>query len=181
MVTHKKFVLGVCGSVSAIETPKIVRELSRRGIEVECVMTKAARRIIHPDVLEWASGNKVIVKLTGGVEHVRLCGIQGEASLLLICPITANTISKIANGIDDTPVTTFAATAIGSKIPLIVVPAMHLSMYKNPFVRDNIKKLKKRGVRFIEPRIEEDKAKLPDINEIVDKVLIMVEQNETNA
>jgi len=175
MAIHKKIVLGICGSVAAIETPRIVRELSCKGIDVECVMTKSSRRIIHPDVLEWASGNKVITKLTGNVEHVRLCGVQGEASLLLICPVTANTISKIANGIDDTPVTTFATTAIGSKIPLILVPAMHLSMYENPFVIDNIKRLKDNGIKFIEPRIEENKAKLATIDEIVDKVLDVID------
>jgi phosphopantothenoylcysteine decarboxylase/phosphopantothenate--cysteine ligase len=174
MVVNKKIALGICGSVSAIETPKIVRELRRRGIEIECVMTKASRRIIHPDVMEWASGNRVITKLTGNVEHVRLCGVQGEASLLFICPATANTISKIANGIDDTPVTTFAATAIGSKIPLIIIPAMHISMYKNPFVIENIEKLKGNGIRFIEPRIGENKAKLPDAKEIVSRVMDMI-------
>ncbi len=174
MPTHK-IAVGVCGSVSAIETPKIVRELTRRGVGVECVMTKAARRIIHPDVLEWASGNKVITRLTGGVEHVRLCGIKGEASLLLICPATANTISKIACGIDDTPVTTFATTAIGSKIPLILVPAMHQSMYENPFVLDNIKKLRDRNIGFIEPRFEEGKAKLAGMDEIIGKVLEVIE------
>jgi phosphopantothenoylcysteine decarboxylase/phosphopantothenate--cysteine ligase len=175
MASDKKIVLGVCGSVAAVETPKIVRELRRRGIKVECVMSKSARRIIHPNVLEWASGNQVITKLTGNVEHVRLCGVQGDASLLLICPATANTMSKIANGVDDTPVTTFAATAIGSKIPLILVPAMHLSMYENPFVRDNIKKLRDNDIRFIEPRFEENKAKLADIDEIIGKVLEVVD------
>ncbi|RLI93977.1 MAG: DNA/pantothenate metabolism flavoprotein, partial [Candidatus Altiarchaeales archaeon] len=156
----KKIVVGVCGSVAAIETPRIIREFVRNGIDVECVMTDSARKIINENVLEWASGNKVIVELTGAVEHVRLCGIDGEASLLLICPATANTISKIANGIDDTTVTTFASTALGSGIPVVVCPAMHYSIYNNPFVIQNVKKLKDEGVIFIEPKIEENKAKL---------------------
>ena len=167
----KKIVVGVCGSVAAIETPKVVRELRRMDIEVECVMTESAKKIINEDVLEWASGNKVITELTGGVEHVRLCGVDGEASLLLICPATANTISKIANGIDDTPVTTFASTAMGSGIPIIVVPAMHISIYKNPFVSENIKRLKDNGVIFIDPQIEENKAKLSDIKRIVNTAI----------
>jgi len=161
-------VLGVCGSVAAIEAPKLARELIRRGISVKCVMSNSATGIIHPNVMEWATGQEVITEITGGVEHVRLCGVDGEASLLLICPATANTISKIASGIDDTPVTTFATTALGSGIPIIIVPAMHSSMYKNPFVVENLKKLKKNKIKIIEPRFEENKAKLADVKKIAD-------------
>lgn len=168
---RKKVVLAVCGSVAAIEAPKIARELIRNGVDVECVMTTSARRIIHPDVLQWASGKEAITELTGDAEHVKLCGINGEANILLICPATANTISKIANGIDDTPVTTFASTAIGSGIPIVIVPAMHESIYKNPFVFENIEKLKKNDVRFIGPRFGENKAKLADVDTIVRGVL----------
>ncbi len=171
MKTRKKIVLGVCGSVAAIEAPKVARELIRGGFNVECVMTKAAKEIIHPNVLEWASGNKVVTRLTGAVEHVRLCGVDGEAALMLIYPATANTISKIACGIDDSPVSTFAATAIGSGIPLIVAPAMHISMYKNPFVESNIKRLKENDIRVINPRIEENKAKVERIDYVIEAVL----------
>ncbi len=171
-----KIVLGVCGSVAAVNTVNLVRRLVKEGLEVECAMTKAAQKIIHPNVLEWASGNPVITELTGEVEHVKLCGANGSASLLLICPATSNTISKIANGIDDTVVTTLAATALGSKIPIIMVPAMHISMYDNPFVVDNIQKLESKGVTLIEPRIEEDKAKIAENDEIVKVVLKLVKE-----
>ena len=139
-MNNKKIIIAICGSVAATETPKIIREFKRNNICVTCVMSKAARKIIHKNVLEWASENPVIRRLTGKVEHVKFCGIDGEADLLLICPATANTISKIAHGIDDTPVTTFATTAIGSVKKVVIVPAMHLAMYKNPFVAENIEK-----------------------------------------
>ncbi|OYT53417.1 MAG: hypothetical protein B6U72_05545 [Candidatus Altiarchaeales archaeon ex4484_2] len=166
---NKKIVLAVCGSVAAIETPKIARELGREGFDVECVMSEAAQRIIHPDVMEWASGNKVITELTGQVEHVSLCGIDGEASLLLVCPCTSNTLSKTACGIGDNPVTTMAATALGSGIPIVMVPAMHLAMYQNPFVEENIKKLIKEGVHIIEPECRESKAKIAGMEKIIKK------------
>lgn len=167
-------VVGVCGSVAAVRVPELVRELKRRGFEVQCVMTASARKIIHPHVLEWASENPVIEELTGRVEHVKLCGIGGKTNLLLICPATSNTISKIANGIDDTPVTTFAATALGCRKKIAIVPAMHQSMYQNPFVVENLKKLKKAGIKILEPRIEENKAKLMDNEKIVKQVLKLV-------
>ena len=163
--------IGVCGSVAAVRVPELIRELKRNGCDVQCVMTPAAKNILHPNVLEWASENPVIQELSGAVEHVKLCGIGGKTDLLLICPATSNTISKIANGIDDTPVTTCAATALGCGKKIALVPAMHQSMYQNPFVRENIAKLKKAGVKILEPKIEENKAKLMDNDAIAKEVL----------
>ncbi|ODS40690.1 hypothetical protein BEH94_03395 [Candidatus Altiarchaeales archaeon WOR_SM1_SCG] len=168
---NKKIVIAVCGSAAAVEVPKIAREFKRNNVDIHCVMSKSAKKIIHKNILEWASENKVVTKLTGEVEHVKFCGIAGVAELLLICPATSNTISKIAHGIDDTPVTTYAATAIGSGKKVVVVPAMHLAMYENPFVAGNIEKLKKAGILFIEPKLMENKAKLPCADEIVKFVL----------
>ena len=117
--------------------------------------------------LEFASGRKVISKISGAVEHVKFFGKKGKAVLLLIAPATANTISKIAMGIDDTPVTTFATIAIGAGKPVLLAPAMHEPMYEHPIVRENLAKLEKRGVRVIAPLMEEGKAKLQNIGEIV--------------
>ena len=171
---NKKIIIAVCGSVAAVEVPKIIREFKRNCVDVVCVMSTSAEKIIHKNVLEWASENDVVTELTGKVEHVTFCGACSSAELLLICPATANTISKIACGIDDTPVTTFATTAIGSGKKVVIVPAMHISMYKNPFVAENIEKLKKAGIKFIEPKFEENKAKLADAREIVKFVLNLI-------
>jgi phosphopantothenoylcysteine decarboxylase/phosphopantothenate--cysteine ligase len=162
-LSGKKIVLGVTGSIAAVECVKLARDLARHGADVIPVMTDGAQRIIHPDALEFATGRRPIVQLTGAVEHVAFCGlVPGRADLYLVCPATANTISKIAYGIDDTPVTTFATTAIGSKIPVVIVPAMHGSMYEHKTFLENIEKLKKQGVLFIQPKLEENKAKCGD-------------------
>ncbi|MCD1294797.1 bifunctional phosphopantothenoylcysteine decarboxylase/phosphopantothenate--cysteine ligase CoaBC [Methanocella sp. CWC-04] len=164
----KKIILCVTGSIAAVESIKLARELIRNGAEVQGVMSEAAKTIIHPWALEYATGRKAITEITGDVEHVAYCGKREEAyDLLLIAPCTANTISKIASGIDDTTVTTFATTAIGSKIPIMVVPAMHGTMFDHPIVQENIKKLESIGVRFLMPKIEEKIAKLPENDEIV--------------
>lgn len=168
----KRIVLGVTGSIAAVETVKLARELIRHGGEVYSVLSKAAQKIIHPYALEFATGNTPVTEIDGKVQHVAFCGeVKDKVDLLLIAPSTANTISKIAHGIDDTPVTTFATTAIGSKIPVMIVPAMHISMYNHPIVIENIEKLKKIGIRIIEPKIEEHKAKMPNIQEIVSNVI----------
>ena len=163
----KQIVLGVTGSIAAVETVHIAHALRRRGATVSAVMSPAASGIIHPDALHYATDREVITRCTGDVEHVKFCGEGGSAHLLLIAPCTANTIGKIACGIDDTPVTTFATTAIGSGIPVIIVPAMHHSMYRHPAVISNIARLREWGVGIIEPRIEEEKAKIAGIDEIV--------------
>jgi len=165
-----KIVVGVCGSVAAVRVPELIRKFVRRGYGVEVVMSYAAHDILHENVLEWASGEPVVYEITGAVEHVTSCGVDGDADLLLVCPATSNTISKIACGVDDTPVTTYAATALGSGKKIAVVPAMHVSMYENPFVAENIEKLKKHGVAFIGPRMEENKAKLAHNDKIVEAV-----------
>jgi phosphopantothenoylcysteine decarboxylase/phosphopantothenate--cysteine ligase len=116
--------------------------------------------------LEYATKNPVINELTGNVEHVAFLGKEGSADLLLIAPCTANTIGKVANGIDDTPVTTCAVTALGSGKPVVLVPAMHLSMYSHPLVRENLNRLGEL-VHFVWPRLEEDRAKFANLREIV--------------
>ncbi|MBN1133350.1 MAG: bifunctional phosphopantothenoylcysteine decarboxylase/phosphopantothenate--cysteine ligase CoaBC [Methanosarcinaceae archaeon] len=156
----KTIVLAVTGSIAAVRVVELVRELIRNGADVHAVTTSAAERIIHSDALHYSTGHDVIRELTGKVEHVEFCGLKGLANLLLIAPATANTIGKIANGIDDTPVTTFATTAIGSNIPVIIVPAMHQSMYNHPGVTKNIEKLKSWGICFIDPYLEEGIAKI---------------------
>jgi phosphopantothenoylcysteine decarboxylase/phosphopantothenate--cysteine ligase len=170
-LSNKRIVLGVTGSIAAVETIKLARELIRHGADVIPVMSHSATKIIHPDSLWFATGNKPIVELTGATEHVSYCGrVKDPVDLLLICPSTANTISKIAYGIDDTSVTTFATTAIGSNVPILIVPAMHLSMYDHKIIQENIKKCKTVGIKFIEPNIEKNKAKMPDVDEIVANV-----------
>ncbi|MDD1757999.1 MAG: bifunctional phosphopantothenoylcysteine decarboxylase/phosphopantothenate--cysteine ligase CoaBC, partial [Methanotrichaceae archaeon] len=138
--------------------------------EVHGVMTSAACQIIHPYALEYATAFPVITEITGRVEHVEFCGVGGRADLLLVAPATANTIGKIAMGIDDTPVTTFATTALGSGKPVVVVPAMHEAMYRHPAVIKNLETLKAIGIIIIDPRIEEGKAKIADSRSIISEV-----------
>lgn len=172
LLSGKRIVLAVTGSIAAVETIKLARELIRHGAEIIPVMSPSATKIIHPDSLWFATGKKPIVELSGATEHVYYCGrVKGSADLLLICPCTANTISKITYGIDDTSVTTFATTAIGSNVPILIVPAMHLSMYDHKIIQENIIKCKTMKIKFIEPNIEKNKAKMPNIEEIVANVI----------
>jgi phosphopantothenoylcysteine decarboxylase/phosphopantothenate--cysteine ligase len=163
----KQVVIAVTGSIAAVEVVRLIHSLRRCGAVVQTVMSEAATGIISPESLTYASGRPAITRISGMVEHVTYCGDEGSADLLLIAPCTANTLSKIACGIDDTPVTTFAATALGSALPVLIVPAMHHSMYRHPAVHGNLECLRAWGIGVIDPRIEEGKAKIADNETIV--------------
>ena len=168
----KRIVLGITGSIAAVECFALARELVRHGAQVHAVLSDDAAKLVTPWTMEFATGNPVIEVIDGKVQHVSLLGdTEGKADLLLIAPSTANTISKIACGIDDTPVTTMATTAIGSGTPVMIAPAMHLTMYQNPFVKRNVEKLVDEGIEMVGPRIEGKKAKVAENDEIVAKVI----------
>jgi len=172
---HKTIVLGVTGSIAAVETVRLARHLIRHGADVIPVMTPAAREILHPYALEFATGVAPVTELTGAVEHVEHCGARPDnADMVLVAPCTANTLSKIALGIDDTPVTTYATTALGSDVPVMVVPAMHASMYDNTFVMGNLDRLREHHVAIIGPRREEGTAKIATVDTVVAHVLRML-------
>lgn len=171
-LSGKKIALCMTGSVAAIKSPEIARELMRYGAEVCAVMTDMAQKLVHPYMMEWSTGNPVVTELTGETEHVTLGGEHPDrADLILVAPSTANTIGKAAAAIDDTPVTTLLTTAIGAGIPIIIAPAMHASMYRHPIVIENVEKLRSIGVEVLMPRFEEEKAKIPTTGEIVEAVI----------
>lgn len=171
-LADRRIVLAICGSVASVRAPELARLLMRRGADVHAVMSAEAQRLLHPNLLHWSTGNRPVTEITGAIEHVALAGnTSTKADLLLIAPATANTIGKIACGIDDGPVTTFATTAIGERIPVVVVPAMHEPMYRHPIVAKNIEALRSIGIDVIVPRVEEGKAKIAENGAIVDAVV----------
>lgn len=164
-------ILAVTGSIAAVESVKLARELIRHGAHVVPVLSRDATEIIHPNALHFATGREPVTRIDGTVPYIELVGHGGTADLLLIAPATSNTISKIATGIDDTTVTTFAQNALGSRVPIVIAPAMHETMYANPIVAAHMRSLEALGVEFVKPKFEEEKAKLADTEEIVERVI----------
>ena len=119
--------------------------------------------------MKWATGNDVVTKLTGDLEHIRLADYD-MSDLVLVYPCTANTIGKAASGIDDTPVTSVLSVALGSKIPIVIAPAMHRAMYENLVIVHNVEELRKYAV-FIEPNISEGKAKVAEPEQVLQVVI----------
>jgi phosphopantothenoylcysteine decarboxylase/phosphopantothenate--cysteine ligase len=166
----KKIVLCITGSVAAYRAIDLARLLMRHSADVHAVMTEStASMLLNPEIMKWATGNDVVTRLTGNLEHIILAD-YGMSDLIIVYPCTANTLGKVAAGIDDTPVTSILSVALGSKIPIIVAPAMHEAMYENIFVQQNVSKLKEHMV-FIEPKIEGGKAKVADPEHILNATI----------
>ncbi|MFB6298709.1 MAG: bifunctional phosphopantothenoylcysteine decarboxylase/phosphopantothenate--cysteine ligase CoaBC [Halobacteriales archaeon] len=170
MLDGANVVLGVTGSIAAVKTVELAHELRRQGATVRAVMTDGATGIIHPWALEFATDHPVVTEITGQVEHVDFFGDDPWADVLLIAPSTANTVGKIAAAIDDTPVTTCATVALGADVPVVIAPAMHEPMYDHPGVLDALDQLEAWGIEFVDPRVEEGKAKIATEEAIVTTV-----------
>jgi phosphopantothenoylcysteine decarboxylase/phosphopantothenate--cysteine ligase len=169
----KKIVLCITGSVAAYRAIDLARLLMRHGADVHAVMTESTAPLLSPEMMKWATGNNdVVTKLTGNLEHIMLAD-YGMSDLIIVYPCTANTMGKMAAGIDDTPVTSVLSVALGSKIPIIIAPAMHEAMYENKFIRQNVEKLKGH-VTFVEPTMAEGKAKVAEPEQVLDAAIAIL-------
>jgi phosphopantothenoylcysteine decarboxylase / phosphopantothenate---cysteine ligase len=150
MLSGKRILLGVTGSIAAYKAADIVRRLSERGAEVRVAMTDHAVRFVSRLTFETLSGRPVLCDefRNGAGSSIGHIDVTTGLDAALIAPATANIIGKIASGIADDSLTS-ALMALGC--PLIIAPAMNDRMYCNPVLQRNIAALKEMGVRFIEP------------------------------
>jgi len=168
-LSGKRIVLCVAGSVAVYKAIELARLLMRHGGDVVCVESYAATKLIKPDYFKWATGNDVIIKLDGRLQHIDLADYR-RSDLIIVYPGTANTLGKLANGIDDTPVSTVLTVAFGSGIPIVMGLAMHEAMYYNKAVKKNIDFLKGK-VDFVSPVMIEGKAKAAEPEDVLEFVL----------
>ena len=168
-------VLGVSGGIAAYKAPELVRRLQDAGAVVRVILTPNAARFVSPLSLAAVSNHGVIADQwgdseRGGVDHIELAR---WAELLLIAPATANVLAKLAAGIADDALTTYA---LAHRADVLVAPAMNTYMLAHPTVRQNIDTLRARGVGIIEPVNgllacgEEGAGKMPDVPQLVEIV-----------
>jgi len=151
VVKTKRIILGVTGSIAAYKAGDLIRRLRDKGFKVSVIMTEEAEHFITPLTLASLSGEEVyrgIFKKGDASWKMPHIELAEEASLLLIAPATANIIGKIANGIADDLIT---CIALATRAPILIAPAMNTHMYKNKIVQENCEKLKKHGIKFVDP------------------------------
>ena len=168
----KKILVGVTGGISAYKACEMVRLLIKEGANVTVVMTQNAERFVSKMTFQHLSGNKVLSNMydesKSEISHIRLAD---TSDLILVCPATANFISKYANGIADNLLLNIL---LATKAGVTICPAMNVNMYDNPLIQENIKKLIAIGVEFVEPDSGElacgweGKGRLADLNKILE-------------
>jgi phosphopantothenoylcysteine decarboxylase/phosphopantothenate--cysteine ligase len=154
MLANKKILLGTCGGIALYKVCDLVRELKKLNVDVRVVMTSASTRFVSPLTFSTLSENEVFVDMlpanqsTGtdvSVNHIKLAL---WADLILIAPATANTIAKITHGFTDNLLTSLV---LASRSPVVLCPSMDANMFDNAATQDNIRTLKSRGYKIIEP------------------------------
>lgn len=142
---NKNILIGISAGIAIYKICSLVRLFIKNGAKVKVVMSENATKLISPLVFQGLTHSLVYFSNfpphdPNGLDHINLAN---WADMLILAPATANTIGKIANGIGDNLLTT-VVLALPEKTPLVIVPAMNVNMWKNPFLQENIKKLKKR-------------------------------------
>lgn len=173
MLKGKKIVLGITGSIAAYKACVLIRELVKRGAEVQVVITPAGKEFITPITLSALSQHPVISDFFSQRDgtwhsHVAL-GLWADA--MVVAPCTASTLGKMAHGVADNMLVT---TYLSMKAPVFIAPAMDLDMFQHPVTQDNLQRLEAIGNHIIQPESGflasglEGKGRMEDPEKIAD-------------
>lgn len=174
MLSGKNILIGITGAIAAYKICELIRLFKKNNANVKVVATPNALEFVTKTTLETLSGQAVDIEQFKTAdykpEHISL---TDNSDIFLIAPITADTLSKIANGICDNLLT---STFCAYRKQVVAAPCMNTGMWENPAIQKNIETLKERGVKIIEPESgflacgTEGKGRLADINTIFEVV-----------
>lgn len=146
---NKTILIGITGGIAAYKIYELIRMYKKNGFNVKVITTQNAMNFVSELTLTTLSNNEIYTDNFDmkeyKPEHISLCD---EGDILVIAPATANTISKIANGICDNLLTSIACAF---NKPVYIAPAMNTNMWNNSIIQENIQKLKNLGVNILEP------------------------------
>lgn len=148
MLAGRQIVLGITGGIAAYKAAYLARRLVERGAEVRVVMTRSAARFVGAQTLAAITGTQPVVDLFGDEDVSPHTTLARWADTIVIAPATAATISRLATGLSEDPV---SATVLASTAPVIVAPAMHTEMWEHPATRRNIATLVEDGYTIVGP------------------------------
>lgn len=170
---HKKrIVLGVTGSIAAYKAAELASKLAQHGSLVDVILTQAAANFVSPLTFQSVTGQPAFTEadLWGAQGHVQHIGLARSADLVVIAPITANTIAKLAHGIADNLLT---VTSLAARCPLIIAPAMDGGMYSHPATQANLEILRQRETLIIGPEEGHLASGLSGIGRMVEPVELL--------
>ena len=175
MLENVKIGVFVMGGIAAYKVPELVRQLIKKGAQVQVAMTQSAQEFVTPLTLQVLTKRPVLThtfdeREPSQVQHVAMAD---WCDLALVVPATANGLAKMAHGLADDVVTT---TLLAVTAPILVVPAMNVHMYENPATQRNLAQLQADGLTIMEPDTGflaegyEGKGRLPELHRIVAQV-----------
>ena len=175
MLENVKIGVFVMGGIAAYKVPELVRQLIKKGAQVQVAMTQSAQEFVTPLTLQVLTKRPVLThtfdeREPSQVQHVAMAD---WCDLALVVPATANGLAKMAHGLADDMVTT---TLLAVTAPILVVPAMNVHMYENPATQRNLAQLRADGLTIMEPDTGflaegyEGKGRLPELHRIVAQV-----------
>ena len=146
----KQIVLGVTGSIAAYKSADLASKLAQAGALVDVILTQSGAQFVSPLTFQSVTGRAAYIDadLWGSEGHVLHIGLARKADLLVIAPITANTIAKLAHGLADNLLT---VTALAASCPLMLAPAMDGGMYTHPATQSNLEILRGRNATIVGP------------------------------
>jgi len=179
LLSGKRIVLGVTGSIAAYKTADLASKLTQAGAQVDAILTSAAEKFITPLTFQSVTGRRTYIEddLWGNEAHVLHVGLGHAADLLVIAPCTANTLAQLAHGRADSLLT---VTALASSCPLIVAPAMDGGMWDHAATQENLDTLKRRGAYIIEPGVGHlasgltGRGRLPETSELIGHIRLVL-------
>ena len=146
----RRILVLVSGGIAAYKVPELVRELQAAGHRVRCALSEAATRFVAPLVLQTLTHEPVRSRLLdpgeeGQIGHIELAA---WAEVVVVAPATADLLARMAAGLADDLV---SAVLLATRAPVLVAPAMNVHMWEHPATRDNVQRLRERGVVFVGP------------------------------
>ena len=147
MLSGKKILIGITGSIAAYKIPLLVRQLVKEGAEVKIVMTPASVNFVSPLTLSTLSRNPVQTDLSDENTWANHVALGRWADLMIIAPLSCNTMSKMALGQCDN---LLLAVYLSATCPVMVAPAMDEDMWLHPATKDNLKRLAEHGCTILD-------------------------------
>ncbi len=164
----KRVGFGVCGGIGSVESVRLIRELRRHGADITAFLTPSALRFITELPLAWATQNPVQSEAGSEVQHL------DDFDLVIVAPLTLNTLTKMALGLTDNAVALLAAGQLGRRGTLLLVPAMNGQLVRHPLYADYVARLEQWGAKFYRDEEKEGRLKMPtpeEFGEWVQKVV----------
>lgn len=181
MLKGKNILIGITGAIAAYKICELIRMFKKQNADVKVVLTPNALEFVTLKTIETLSGNEVYLKQFKKKDPTKHISLADWADVFVVAPLSANTLSKFANGIADNLLTSIFCASYGKGLPVLLSPSMNDGMWDNEFVQENIKKLSK-NCKIVAPDYgflacnAIGKGRLPKVEDLYNETVSLLEE-----